>query len=96
MVDHLGLRGSEWSATAGGHWCHHAVRAFVACLVVCIAAAQGDACPIVNEGSWPWVPYYVFRFRRITGARDGMTALARALKDHENALVTIASRKQTA
>jgi transposase-like protein len=36
------------------------------------------------------------RFRRITGAREGMTALVRALKDHENALATIASRKQAA
>jgi len=36
------------------------------------------------------------RFRRITGAREGMTALVRALKDHENALATVASRKQAA
>jgi transposase-like protein len=36
------------------------------------------------------------RFRRITGAREGMTALVRALKDHENAPATVASRKQAA
>jgi transposase-like protein len=36
------------------------------------------------------------RFRRITGAREGMTALVRALKDHENALATVASRKKAA
>ncbi len=28
------------------------------------------------------------RFRRITGAREGMTPLVRALEDHENALAT--------
>jgi hypothetical protein len=36
------------------------------------------------------------RFRRITGAREGMTALVRALMDHEKALATVASRKQAA
>lgn len=36
------------------------------------------------------------RFRRITGARDGMTALVRALKDHENATTGVAPRKQAA
>lgn len=36
------------------------------------------------------------RFRRITGAREGMTQLVRALKDHENALAPVASRKQAA
>jgi putative transposase len=34
------------------------------------------------------------RFRRVTGTREGMTALVRALKDHENALAT--SRKAAA
>ena len=38
----------------------------------------------------------VDRFRRVTGAREGMTALVRALKDHENALATNASRKYAA
>ena len=33
------------------------------------------------------------RFRRVNGARDGMTALVRALKDHENAATGSASRK---
>ncbi len=32
------------------------------------------------------------RFRRITGARDGMTALVRVLKDHENALAGVSRR----
>jgi hypothetical protein len=32
----------------------------------------------------------------LTGARDGVTALVRALKDHENAVATVASRKQAA
>jgi len=36
------------------------------------------------------------RFRRITGARDGMTALVRALKDHENATNGATPRKQVA
>ena len=36
------------------------------------------------------------RFRRITGARDGMTALVRALKDHEKATTGVALRKQAA
>lgn len=36
------------------------------------------------------------RFRRITGARDGMTALVRALKDHENALAPVPSPRQAA
>ena len=36
------------------------------------------------------------RFRRVTGAREGMTALVRALKDHENALATVAPRRQVA
>lgn len=36
------------------------------------------------------------RFRRITGARDGMTALVRALTDHENATTAVAPRKQAA
>ncbi len=36
------------------------------------------------------------RFRRITGARDGMTQLVRPLKDHENALATVTSRRQAA
>lgn len=36
------------------------------------------------------------RFRRITGAREGMTQLVRALKDHENALATVAPRRQAA
>ena len=45
------------------------------------------------------------RFRRVTGAREGMTPLvralknhenARALKDHENARATIAPRKHAA
>lgn len=33
------------------------------------------------------------RFRRITGAREGMTLLVRALKDHENTLAPVASRR---
>ena len=33
-------------------------------------------------------------FRRLTDARDGMTAHVRALKDHEKALATVASRRQ--
>jgi transposase-like protein len=36
------------------------------------------------------------RFRRMIGARDGMTQLVRALKDHENTLATVASRRQAA
>jgi hypothetical protein len=36
------------------------------------------------------------RFRRITGAREGMTQLVRALKDHETTLAIVAPRKQTA
>jgi hypothetical protein len=36
------------------------------------------------------------RFRRITGTRDGMAALVRALKDHENALTAVAPRKRAA
>jgi transposase-like protein len=36
------------------------------------------------------------RFRRVTGTRDGMAQLVRALKDHENALATVASRRQAA
>ncbi len=36
------------------------------------------------------------RFRRATGAREGMTQLVRALKDHENALATVAPRRQAA
>ena len=36
------------------------------------------------------------RFRRATGSREGMTHLVRALKDHEKALATVASRKQAA
>ena len=36
------------------------------------------------------------RFRRATGAREGMTQLVRALKDHENALATTAPRRQAA
>ena len=36
------------------------------------------------------------RFRRITGAREGLPQLVRALKDHENALATVAPRRQTA
>ena len=36
------------------------------------------------------------RFRRATGAREGMTHLVRALKDHENSLATVASRRQSA
>jgi putative transposase len=34
------------------------------------------------------------RFRRVIGAREGMTQLVRALKDHENAPATGASRRQ--
>jgi transposase-like protein len=36
------------------------------------------------------------RFRRVIGARDGMTQLVRALKDHENTLATVAPRRQAA
>lgn len=36
------------------------------------------------------------RFRRVTGAREGMTPLVRALKDHENALAPVAQRKKAA
>ena len=36
------------------------------------------------------------RFRRITGAREGMTQLVRALKEHEKTLATVASRRQAA
>jgi len=36
------------------------------------------------------------RFRRATGAREGMTQLVRALKDHENTLATAPSRRLTA
>ena len=36
------------------------------------------------------------RFRRATGTRDGMTRLVLALKDHENALAPVASRRQVA
>jgi hypothetical protein len=36
------------------------------------------------------------RFRRITGAREGLTQLVRALEDHENALATVAPRRQAA
>ncbi|MDB4957448.1 MAG: hypothetical protein JWO36_5017 [Myxococcales bacterium] len=34
------------------------------------------------------------RFRRIAGAREGMTALVRALEDHEIPATAIAARKQ--
>ncbi len=34
------------------------------------------------------------RFRRITGAREGLTQLVRALKDHENALATVTPRRR--
>ena len=36
------------------------------------------------------------RFRRVTGAREGMTPLVRGLKDHENVLATAAPRKKAA
>ena len=36
------------------------------------------------------------RFRLVTGAREGMTQLVRALADHENALATVVSRRRTA
>lgn len=36
------------------------------------------------------------RFRRITGAREGMTALMRALTQHENASAAVASKAKTA
>ena len=36
------------------------------------------------------------RFRRITGAREGMTAMVCALKDDENATTAVALRKQAA
>jgi transposase-like protein len=36
------------------------------------------------------------RFRRITGARDGMTALVRALADHENSSAPVATRARAA
>lgn len=36
------------------------------------------------------------RFRRATGTRDGMTRLVLALKDHENTLAPVASRRQAA
>jgi len=32
--------------------------------VLCIVAAQSDACPIVEEGRWPWLHYFV-----LSGAR---------------------------
>ena len=35
-------------------------------------------------------------FRRVTGSREGMTALVRALKDHENAATSVAPRKHAA
>jgi hypothetical protein len=35
------------------------------------------------------------RFRRVTGAREGMTALVRALRDHETA-TGVAPRKKAA
>jgi transposase-like protein len=36
------------------------------------------------------------RFRRATGAREGMPHLVRALKDHESTLPSVASRRQVA
>ena len=36
------------------------------------------------------------RFRRITGTREGMTQLVRALKDHENSNASIAPRRHAA
>jgi len=36
------------------------------------------------------------RFRRITGAREGMTALVRALTQHENAAAAVAPKAKTA
>jgi putative transposase len=33
------------------------------------------------------------RFRRVTGAREGMAALVRALKDHEHVLATVTPRR---
>lgn len=36
------------------------------------------------------------RFRRVTATREGMAPLARALKDHENALATVAPRRKAA
>lgn len=36
------------------------------------------------------------RFRRATGARVGMTQLVRGLKDHENALTSVVSRRKAA
>jgi hypothetical protein len=35
-------------------------------------------------------------YDRVTGAREGMTQLVRALKDHENALTTVASPRKAA
>ena len=36
------------------------------------------------------------RFRRITGAREGMTALVRALSQHENATAPVATKAKAA
>jgi hypothetical protein len=36
------------------------------------------------------------RFRRATCARDGMTQLVRALKDHENSVASVAPTKKAA
>jgi hypothetical protein len=36
------------------------------------------------------------RIHRATGAREGMTQLVRALKDHEDALATVGQRRQAA
>jgi len=51
------------------------MRALVACLVLCIAAAQGDACPIVNSGRWPWVPYFVLSGARYDPETKGAVAI---------------------
>ena len=51
------------------------VRALVVCLVVCIATAQGDACPIVNDGRWPWIPYFVLSGARYDPETSGAVAI---------------------
>src|ERR1051325_3247700 len=67
--------GLLFSATASQRGCHRGVRGCVVCLVLCIAAAQGDACPIVNEGRWPWVAYYVLSGARYDPEHTGAVAI---------------------
>jgi hypothetical protein len=51
------------------------VRTLLACLVLCFAAARGHTCPIVEEGRWPWLPYFVLSGARYDPEHEGAVAL---------------------